>query len=143
MKKELKNLTCPNCNSSNITIRIKKENHPENKEEIIKTEPITYECTCQDCHTKYEISKGYNQYFVCQRPLPLNESKSIKLLATYNTDSPLEENYKVISINNEKEESVYLLVFENEELPVPVSKEAIDEVVVDPPKILTLYNKNK
>ena len=150
MKKDFKNLSCPNCQSSNITIRRKKIQQEQAKDSIeespIKTEPIIYECTCQDCNTKFEENHGYRTYFICAHPMPIDEEKNIHLLATYQSDSPLENNYRLISVktNNNKEEGlIYLLLTKDKNYPIVVSKELINKMVKESPKVLSLISNKK
>ena len=142
MKKKLKKLSCPNCQSTNINLTKKIETEEPNELSIdaIKIKPIKYECTCLDCNHTFEINYGYSKSFIFVNPLPINETKSLNLLATYQTDSPFEKNYKIISAesNNNK---VYLVLVEDEELPILLSEEAINEIMSDPPKVLSLSSK--
>lgn len=147
MKKDKKMLSCPNCKSSNVTLQkknIQKEFNDDSSQEknIIKTEPIVYECTCQDCNYKYDVNVGYRNYFICANPMPVDESKKVKLLATYNSDSPLEKDYKIISVqtdSNNKSEVTYLLLLKEEDFPKVISKETLEEVKQEPPKVFSLH----
>ena len=148
MKKDLKEISCPNCQSSNITIRrkITQQELTNSEESTIKTEPIIYECTCQDCGKKFTIHLGYRNYFVCINPLPIDEEKKIHLLETFQSDSPLEKDYKIISIeskNKKEKELTYLLLTKEEEFPKIISKETVEEVKKDPPKIFYLSRFKK
>lgn len=148
MKKDFKNLSCPNCQSSNITIR-RKNIQPEDaknsqEESTIKTEPIIYECTCQDCNKKFEVHQGYRTYFTCCHPIPIDEDKNIHLLATYQSDSPLENDYKLISIKEtDQKHLIYLLLMKNNNYPIEVSQELINEIVEEPPKVFSLIKKKQ
>ena len=138
MKKEIKNLSCPICHSNNITI-YKKNTDKEQIEynDTTKIRPNLYECHCLDCNHTYKISYGYETQTVCANPTPLNGLKDVKILSYYKSDSPLDKNYKIISIENDKEQA-YLIFAEEEEFPIMLSKEKVPEMIKEPPKVLTL-----
>ncbi len=138
MKKEKMNLSCPKCYSNNIAIH-KKEKEVSNNP--VQISPITYECECQECHHKYELHYGYEAQINCIKPVPIDGYDNVKLLSSYKSDSPLDQNYKIVSINNDKDES-FLLFIEDEQYPLLLSKDNIKEMKEEPPKVLTLLKHN-
>ena len=142
--KNLKKPSCPNCQSTNITLtkKIESENTNNPSEEIIKINPIEYECTCLDCHHTFKLNYGYSKSFIFANPLPINKTKTLNLLAIYQTDSPFEKNYKIISAESDNNK-VYLVLMDDEKLPILLSNESFNEIITDPPKILSLSNQNK
>ena len=149
MKKNLaQSLKCPECNSKNIDIKLKEK---EGEEEYIYNNPITkirsqsYICKCRDCGHEYEIHYGYEKQFLPLRPFPANSLNDAKILSTYESDSPLEKNYKLVAVEHSvyddaKEEKAlaYLLFIEGEDFPILLSEEKTEELKKEPNKVLTL-----
>ncbi|MBQ6135698.1 MAG: hypothetical protein IJI60_05220 [Bacilli bacterium] len=143
-------LQCPNCNSLNVDIKLKEK---EGEEGYIYNNPITkirsqvYTCKCKDCGYEHEFHYGYEKQFLPFQPFPANDLNDIRILSIYQSDSPLEKNYKIVSLENSiydeknKQEIIYLLFIEGEEYPVLLSKETIEEIINDPPKIHTLIKR--
>lgn len=154
MKKNLnQSLQCPICNSLNISIKLKEKKKGEIIEftENNSTKKIrnqTYQCKCNECGYVYEKEYGYEIEMNSITPTPINNLNDVKILSIYNSDSPLEKNYKIVSLeqsiydeNKNKKELVYLLFIEGEEFPILLSKETIDKIINDQPKVHTLIKK--
>lgn len=149
MKKNLaQSLKCPECSSKNIDIKLKEK---EGEEEYIYNNPITkirsqsYICKCRDCGHEYEFHYGYEKQILPFRPFPANGLNDVKILSTYESDSPLAKNYKLVTVENsiygenqEEKALAYLLFIEGEDFPVLLTEEKTEELKKEPNKVLTL-----
>ncbi len=139
-------LTCPNCKSSNLVFHKKlAKEETEEEHSYVKIKPNTYECKCNECGHEYEINCGYEKQYTFKNTSPCIYFDNANILSIYISDSPLEKNYKIVSLEHitetNKKELIYLLLVEEEDVPILLSKETIKEMIEEPEKTKTLIKK--
>lgn len=138
MNKIITSLGCPNCNSSNIQASVEfiDEKIKINEEEKVKviTRQKIYNCKCNNCGKKYSVNHGNERYCLFEQPYPINCLGDICLLATFDTESG--RGYKLCltdyypyEVNTGLKEETYLLLIEDEEFPVVISKKTAQEIM--------------
>ena len=146
-------LTCPNCKSPNIEFHKKLANKETEEEEYtyVKIKPNTYECKCQECGYEYEIDCGYEKQYTFKNSSPCIYFNNANILSIYMSDSPLEKNYKIVSLEHIKDqkekEYIYLLLVEGEDVPILLSEDSVREMMEESEKtnvlIKKIYQKNR
>lgn len=138
-------LGCKNCHSSNIEYSIE---YLDEKISIIKEENAkiitrqkNYNCKCNNCGHNYIIEHGIERYVLFEKPCPINCLGDINILATFETESGFELNYKICSTtyspyegHENLKELTYMMLIEGEEYPVIISKQTVEEMIKEPSK---------
>lgn len=159
MKNISKSLGCPNCKSSNIEANftfcdeVNEQTTYYSEDATLSSRRKVYECKCHDCNYKYKVDYGYEKYIVFSKPVAVNCSNDVHLLALY--ESEMDRNYKIVSINyssydknNNSEETSYFMFIDGEEYPILLSKQTIEEIIKCPDKAHALvmnthYKRNR
>ena len=146
-------LTCPNCKSTNVEFhkKLAKKEAYEKENTYAKIKQNTYDCKCQECGQEFELNCGYEKQYIFKNASPCIYFNNANILSIYMSDSPLEMNYKIISLEhiteNNRKEYIYLLLVEGEDVPILLSEESINEMIEEPEKTNVLikktYQKNR
>lgn len=145
MEKIKTSLGCPNCRSSNTRASVEYQNvqtkYIEEQNASINTRQKVYNCECHNCGYKYIVNHGFEKHIVFEKPHPINCLEDISLLATFETESGFELDYKICSTihspyekNTDLKEIIYMMLIEGEEYPVIISKQTVEEMIKEPTK---------
>lgn len=152
MEKIYTSLGCPNCPSKSIasSLIIYDEKIETNDEGIrTRTRKKVYKCQCNECGHKYDVYHGEEKYIVFEKPNPVTCIEDVHLLASFESESGFESDWKICSItqspydrNSSNAEIIYLLFRTGDKYPILLSKQTIDEAIAEPEKARSLVINN-